>query len=472
MAAMPLLRSLAGRLTVTYAAALLICLGLFAVVSSFFLLRLSAAVLDARLRATAAAATAIAVDSGDGLQLDPGDAQQFTRVVTTRLDGALVRSNGQVVVTTSAGVPPEIVLAAARITHGMNVETIATREDQLRVAASAVVQRGRRVGAVIVWESTNSLDEFKRLIITVFGIGIPLFVGLAVLSAGYVTRRGLAPLRDIAQLASEIEARDLSRRLRPHSEHDELGSLSATFDRMLDRLQEAFVRQRQFTADGSHELRGPLTIIRAEADLALRQSRDTRDYRLALESIANEADRLEALIEELLTLARAEAGPPRTQATVDLTPLVADAARRLAAVAQVRGISVELTLAQDAFVRGDPEAIARVPLALMENAIKYAADGGRVQVILSRDAEGRVELRVRDDGPGFSDSGLRRATERFWRDDQARGRGGAGLGLSIVRAIAEQTDGTIELRNAPGGGAEVIVRFAATIADNLDLADL
>lgn len=466
---MRLLRSLAGRLTVTYAAALLIGLGLFAVVSSFFLLRLSAAVLDARLRATAAAATAIAVDSGDGMQLDPGDARQFVRVVTTRLDGALIRPAGQVVVTTSAGVPQEVLLAAAAVVHGLNVETIATREDQLRVATSPVVQHGRRVGAVVVWESTNSLDEFKRLIFTVFGLGIPLFVALAVLSAGYVTRRGLAPLRDIAQLASEIEARDLSRRLRPLSEQDELGSLSATFDRMLDRLQEAFVRQRQFTADGSHELRGPLTIIRAEADLALRQSRDTRDYRSALESIASEADRLEELIEELLALARAEAGPARSQATVDLAPLVAEAADRLGAVAQVRRIRVELTLAQGSFVRGDAEAIARVPLGLMENAIKYAADGGRVHVMLARDAEGRVELRVRDDGPGFSDAGLRRATERFWRDDAARGRGGSGLGLSIVRAIAEQSGGTIALCNAPGGGAEVIVRFPAAISDNSDL---
>ena len=458
---MRFLKTLQGRLTATYATALFAGLCLFAAVSAFFLVQLYQAVLDARLRATATALVAIAVDSGTGLALDKDDTDQVGRAVSPRLDGMLVRTNGSIVATTAAGVPEAIQQIGAHPPADLAPTTIDAGPDRLRVVAWPVNHGGLRIGSVVVWASTDPLEDFQRLLIVVFGVGIPVVVVLAVSGAGFVTRRGLEPVRDIAQLATEIEAHDLSRRLRPQSEDDELGSLSATFDRMLDRLQAAFERQRRFTADASHELRAPLSVIRAEADLALARSRDPQEYRQALESIASEADRIEDLIGDMLALARAESGPPQIESTIDLAPLVADAAARMSAVAQARGVRVEPSIDAAIRVKADPLAIARVPLALVHNGVKYAKPGGCVRVSLTHGQNGEVRLAVRDDGPGFTPEGLRRATERFWKDDQGRGRDGSGLGLAIVRAIVEQSGGTLELNNAIDAGAEVVVTFPA-----------
>lgn len=456
---MRLPRALHARLTIVYAAALFATLCLFAAVCAIFLVQLSRGVLDARLRATALAVNAIGVDAGPMLHLDPGDAEQFSQVVTPRLDAAIFRSNGSIVVTTASGVPSPIREATVHsLAINSTIQTIDAGSGRLRLVISPLIENGVRTGTVAVWASMAPLEDFEGLVILVFVVAIPAVVALAAFGAGFVTKRGLAPLRDIANLATRIEASDLSRRLRSAREHDELGSLSAAFNRMLDRLQDAFERQRRFTADASHELRAPLSVIRAEADLALAREREPTEYRRALESIVSEADQLESLIGDLLALARAEGGPPQVETAVDLAPLVDDAAMRLSAVAAKRGVHLERAVHQGAIVRGDPSALARVPLALLHNGVKYARPGGRVRVTLSNGGD-QVLLTVEDDGPGFTADGLRRATERFWRDDQGRGRDGTGLGLAIVRAIVEQSGGTMELRNAPGSGAEVTVRF-------------
>lgn len=453
-------RSLHGRLTLAYAAALFMALAVFAAVTSFFLIQLYQAALDARLHATATALSAIGLEVGPALRFDAGDVTQIQHDVTPRLDGAVFRLDGTVVTTTASGVPRAVRDAVVKDVTPTTAETLDTGSGRVRIVVSQLDLHGRRIGTVAVWASTEPLDDFRRILLFVFVVAIPAVVAAAIFSAGYVTRRGLEPLRDIAALATRIEATDLSRRLKPASEQDELGSLAATFDRMLDRLQAAFERQRRFTADASHELRAPLSVIRAEADLALRRSRDPAEYVRALESIAGEADRLEELIDDLLVLARSEGGPPQVEAVVDLAPMVAEAAARLSAVGQSRGVRVEPSVAPDAVVRGDPIALARVPLALLHNGVKYARSGGCVRVSLSRD-DGKVRLVVEDDGPGFTADALRRATERFWRDDLGRGRDGSGLGLSIVRAIVEQSGGAMTLSNAPGSGAQVSVSFPA-----------
>ncbi|HET9342068.1 MAG TPA: HAMP domain-containing sensor histidine kinase [Candidatus Eremiobacteraceae bacterium] len=455
---MRFLRSLHGRLTLAYAAALFLALCVFAGVSSFFLIQQYQAALDARLRATATALGAIGLGAGPTLHLDAGDLVEVQHMVTPRLDGAIFRNDGSVVTTTSSGVPPYVRDAVVLLTTTNSVQTLDA--GHVRVVLTKLISGGRQIGSVAVWASTEPLEDFRRILVAVFIVAIPIVVAAAIFSAGYVTRRGLQPLRDIAALATRIEATDLSRRLNPPSERDELGSLSATFDRMLDRLQGAFERQRRFTADASHELRAPLSVIRAEADLALRRSREPGEYVSALETIASESDRLEELIDDLLVVARAEGGPPLVETAVDLAPFVSQAATRLGAVGEARGVKVESSVSPEAFVKGDPIALARVPLALLHNGVKYARAGGSVRVSLTHD-DGKVRLVVEDDGPGFTADGLRRATDRFWRDDLGRGRDGSGLGLSIVRAIVEQSGGAIVLANAPGSGAQVSVSFPA-----------
>ncbi|HYK54522.1 MAG TPA: HAMP domain-containing sensor histidine kinase [Candidatus Eremiobacteraceae bacterium] len=453
-------RSLHGRLTLAYAAALFVALCVFAGVSAFFLIQQYQAALDARLRETATALGAIGLEVGPSLKFDSGDIAQIDHDVTPRVDAAIFRVDGSVVTTTSSGVPSGVRDAVVRTVSPTTVETLETGQGRVRLAVTKLVVDRRLIGSVAVWASTEPLDDFKRILFVVFIVAIPAVVAGAIFSAGYVTRRGLEPLRDIAALATRIEATDLSRRLKSASEQGELGSLSAAFNRMLERLQAAFERQRRFTADASHELRAPLSVIRAESDLALRRSREPAEYVRALEAIASESDRLEELIDDLLVVARAEGGPPQVEAAVDLAPLVSQAATRISLVGEARGVKVEPSVVPEAFVKGDPIALARVPLALLHNGVKYARVGGSVRVTLTRD-NGAVRLVVEDDGPGFTPDGLRRATDRFWRDDLGRGRDGSGLGLSIVRAIVEQTGGAIVLSNAPGSGAQVSISFPA-----------
>ncbi|HXW77667.1 MAG TPA: HAMP domain-containing sensor histidine kinase, partial [Candidatus Eremiobacteraceae bacterium] len=193
---------------------------------------------------------------------------------------------------------------------------------------------------------------------------------------------------------------------------------------------------------------------------ALRRERSPDEYRDALETIAGEAGHIEELVSELLALARAEADRAPSVGPVNLTPLVVDAAHRLEPLARARDVTIATDVCSNAYLMGDPVDLAHLPVALLHNAVKYARDGGRV--VLTLDApNGAIRLRVRDDGSGFSAEGLQRATERFWRQDGVRGRSGSGLGLAIVRAMVERFGGTIALRNADAGGAEVVVEFPA-----------
>jgi two-component system OmpR family sensor kinase len=222
---------------------------------------------------------------------------------------------------------------------------------------------------------------------------------------------------------------------------------------MLDRLQGAFARERRFTSDASHELRAPLSVIRAEADVALRKERETSEYRRALSVIVEEADALEHLTRELLAAARADA-PTGTGATAVLAEVVHSVGARMHKVAQERQITICVTehTQGEAFVSADRATLERAIVPIVHNAIMHA----RAVVELRVERDGDFEaLRVSDDGAGFSESGLERAFERFWRDDDARRRAGTGLGMPIARALILASGGTIEIANRPGGGASV-----------------
>jgi signal transduction histidine kinase len=443
------------RLTLTYTVALVVGLVVFAVVFDVFLDRAFAVLVDQRLRATAEAAAALT----DSPSLDQSDRAQFARIIGAKLDGALIRSDGTVLASSAFTVPPEVRALAAsesRPTRLLTLSPTAAGEARMRVAVSPLKMGPSVKGVAVAWRAEDPVEDLNLPAAIAFSIAIPVIVVLAGLAGWAITRRGLAPLASIATLASDIEASDLNRRLNAPLGNDELGQLCATFDRMLDRLQGAFERQRRFTADASHELRAPLAVIRAEADLALRKPRDGAEYRHALESIAGETSRLEALIGDLLVVARADEGGASKSNFVDFSASASEAAARLQPVADAKGVHLRSWVEPGLTVVADPEAIARVPIVLLDNAVKFAPSGGRVNLIAERNGMSAI-LRVRDDGPGFSRAGLERATARFWREDSARGRGGSGLGLAIARAIVEQAGGTITLANAPTGGADVTV---------------
>jgi signal transduction histidine kinase len=343
--------------------------------------------------------------------------------------------------------------------------TLTVATEGLRVYVSPIVAAGARVGETLAWGDAGNITALDRSVAFGFALAIPLIVALAILGGGEIARRGLAPLDRIARLASEIEAQHLSRRLDLPARGDELGRLGATFDRMLDRLQGAFDRERRFTSDASHELRAPLSVIRAEADLALRRERTPGEYRRALETIAAESDALEALTRDLLAAARNASNGQDVRGPVDLNLVASTVAQRLSVVAATRRVRVEEVAGGAAIVKGNHALIERAVVSVLDNALKYSSDGGTVEIRVSRGSP-QAELSIRDDGPGFSDEALDRGFDRFWRDDDARARDGSGLGLSLAKTIVEHYGGTIVLGNAQPRGAIVRMTFPSAAADS------
>ena len=283
-----------------------------------------------------------------------------------------------------------------------------------------------------------------------------LAIVLAAFSGYVIAGRALLPLARMAERARVISADRLSERLPVQNPDDELGQLAVVFNGMFARLEESFRRLKQFTADASHELRTPLTAIRSVGEVGLREARSPEAYREIIGSMLEEADHLARLVDTLLTFARWESGRTRpTAATIDLAQLVTDVAGQLSVLAEERGISVETQAGEPMIVQADP-LLARQALAnVIDNAIKFTPGGTRVRLTTARtDAEYR--LVVDDEGPGIPAEERSRVLERFYRIE-GRERGGAGLGLAIVRWAMTASQGRIEIGESPSGGARVVL---------------
>ncbi|MGK7313626.1 MAG: sensor histidine kinase [Candidatus Longimicrobiales bacterium M2_2A_002] len=294
-----------------------------------------------------------------------------------------------------------------------------------------------------------------------------VLLGLATFGGGWwLARRMVKPVNEIIDQAESVEAQTLDRRIDAHADLREYQRLVGVLNTMLGRLDRAFEAQRRFTADASHELRGPLTALRGEVELALRRDREEEEYRRVLASNLQEIERLSQLAEDLLTLARSDAGvmQPRLLRT-DVLERAENVFRRL----QRKAADKDVTLALEP--RGDTEALVDPGLTdqliwnLVDNAVKFTPTGGEVTV----EVDGRddaVEVRVADTGPGLPPSELGRIFDRFYRADESRTHhdemSGTGLGLSIVRAIVEVHGGTVVALNRPDGGAEFIARLPRT----------
>jgi heavy metal sensor kinase len=252
--------------------------------------------------------------------------------------------------------------------------------------------------------------------------------------------------------ARRISAEDLSQRLHGANVDDELGRLASVLNEMLDRLERSFTMVRQFSADAAHELRTPLTILKGEIEVALRGTPSPEEYRRILSSCLEEVDRLTALVEDLLLLARADAGGVPLGDTVNLTGVIADATAALHPLAERARVTLRVNPAAPATVRGNDAMLFRALFNLTENAIKYCSDGGEVTTELTQH-NGHVLITVRDTGPGIAAADLARVFDRFYRGDPARTRGGAGLGLALTKSIVELHGGRISVESEPGTGS-------------------
>jgi heavy metal sensor kinase len=258
--------------------------------------------------------------------------------------------------------------------------------------------------------------------------------------------------------------RDLHRRIELDLPPDELGELADTFNGMLARLETAFDSLRRFTADAAHELRAPLALMRTEAEVALSRPRTEEQYRTSLQTVLAEAERLGRLAEQLLMLARADAGALVAQMTkVDLPNLVDETCGRWRYLAARDEVTLVDRLPDEGYVWGDLDLLRRLLDNLLDNALRHSSRGGKITVSCTL-VDPSWEIVVADAGPGVSPEMRPLLFERFARADAARRRdtGGAGLGLALCAVIARIHTGSIALEDGPGPGARFVVRLPAT----------
>jgi len=293
------------------------------------------------------------------------------------------------------------------------------------------------------------------------GIGVVvLAVGLA--GGWFISARILRPLASISATASSISAANLSERIDPEAIDRELEELAGVLNAMFDRLEGAFERQARFTADASHELRTPLTVLRTHAELALTRPRPAEEYRQTIETCLRASTRMTAIIEGLLTLARADADKlDLRQEPVDLRLVVEESVALLRPLADSKDVSLT-THCEPAEVAGDSLRLAQVVTNLLSNAVRYNKPGGAVQVGLTV-SSGAAELSVTDTGCGIPDEDQPHIFERFYRVDKARSRasGGNGLGLAICKSIVEAHGGTIGFTTELNKGSTFWARLPA-----------
>ncbi len=441
------------RLALSFALALVLVYIALAACSVFVVQRSLKGSIDARLRTVAQALVAIAGD--DRAEIDREDRAQFAGIAASAGGALVLASDGSIILGTTQDVPTWVppALRDARIGQTLTVHSAGHE-------LHALVERRRKhemTNRIVVWQSMQIVHDVERPVIA--GLAA---LGLVVSLGGYaigalIARRGLLPLTKIAAIVADIAEHDLDARVGPQPHADELGRLATTFDRMLDRLQAAFERQRRFTADASHDLRAPLATLRAEVDLALRRDRSAGDYRTALSAVAEDADELDRLIDTLLTAARSDDGA-LVMRPLDPVDVARDSIEAIATFARAKNVSFETSFANGCEVEGDAELLQRAVLATLHNAVKYTPDGSVIHVAVGREGD-RVTLYVRDEGPGFSEQALEHALDRFWRDDAARGRSGSGLGLAIASEIVRRSGGMIRIENWAPRGAQVSMAF-------------
>lgn len=313
----------------------------------------------------------------------------------------------------------------------------------------------------------------ERILQRRLGVALLTIIPAALLLAaagGYVlARAALAPVAAMGRDAAAISAHNLHARLSLANRADELGALGAVFNNLLDRLERAFSQQRRFMADASHELRTPLAIVRGEADVALsREDRDIPALRESLQLVAREGRRLSRIVDDLFTLARADAGQhPLLPSDFYLDELVAGCAYAYRSIAAARGVRLHCTASEEIPFRGDEELLRRMVLNLLDNAAKHTPSGGVVELVLDR-AGDALRMRIRDSGSGVPAEARPHVFERFYRADPVRGRErdqGAGLGLPIARWIAEAHGGSLELASTSAAGSEFVARLPSLPGD-------
>ena len=297
---------------------------------------------------------------------------------------------------------------------------------------------------------TTATNTFSSLLGLAF-IALPIILCVALIGGYLITKRSFGLVKRIVQTADSIaESGDLSRRIGAGQSNDELHVLANAFDRMFDRIEESFQKEKQFTSDASHELRTPTAVIIAQSEYAL-EHEEAREH--ALQVIFSQAKKMSAMLSQLLMLARADRGTQKlNREQLDLSELTDIIVQQQAELAEARHITFESDLEPEVRVCADETLIMRVLINLTDNAVRYGKDGGKIKVALHRMGN-RAVVSVQDDGIGISEENQKKVWERFYQADPSHGGEGSGLGLSMVKWIVEAHGGSVWLESELGKGS-------------------
>jgi len=444
------------RLTLAFAVAMAVVLSALGV---FLYVRLGAELLrsiDMGLRPRAEVITAGLGENGAGGFTDqPNDLIDADEAFAQVLDP----SSPNAIVDTSQGVAgsPLVPVADLRtITQPTFLDRrVPGLDDQARLLV--VPAGGGRfvvVGAIL----SDRQEALDRLLV-LFAIGGPIALLLTSAAGWVLAGAALRPVERMRREAAAISVSEPERRLPVPDTGDELARLATTLNEMLERLQESFGRERRFVDDASHELRTPLGVLKAELDLAVSRERSPQEMEDTIRRASEETDRLARLAQDLLVLSRARGGKiPVHREEVDLREVLEDACRDHRERGRAAGVDLRVRAPNDP-VRVDPARLRQAVENLVDNSLRHAPAGGTIEVDAEIDDTG-VSVSVRDSGPGFPPAFLARAFEPFARGEPDAGDpSGAGLGLAIVRAVAEAHGGSSAAENPLGGGALVTLRL-------------
>lgn len=450
--------SIGARLTIWYSLILALCLGLFGAAAYFAMDHSIRATVDSELHHRLQAVRDIIKD--DTPQGIPAVQDEFSELLEGQGAGSRLRvsyQNGAVIYASpdiQDGIEPRPGRNAA---DPFNARIKGEWFRFLRESVNVGAQKYDIEVAASTRQFGRSLDRFRDLLYAL----APLFLILAAFVGHWLSRRALAPVDHITQAARSIGAQDLSRRLIVPRASDELQRLAATLNEMLARLETAFQRVTQFTADASHELRTPISIMRTNAELALRKPRSEAEYREALSQILDESEKVSRMIEQLLFLARADSEGLLAMTRNDLAVAFDNACRQARVLAESKHLNFRESLPPNPmWVQGDAASLERLFVILLDNAVKYTASGGNIDVRLASD-DGFAVAEIRDTGSGIAAEDIAHVFDRFYRADRARSResGGTGLGLAIGRWIAEAHHGEIRVDSNLGKGSTFHVKI-------------
>ncbi len=480
------MESIRGRLTIWYATALILSIAVFAVVLYFARRSATYQDLDRRIQSEADLTAGILAESyhARGVLVEKDTAgrpvlvQDVAAVLEVVPDYLLVTSRDGRLLFASPDAraltftefeqlnaitqppPPTPTGSAPHLTGRFRIEP---NGPTLHYIVRAVPDAGEQFGAIFAGANTQAAELRLEQLLTTILIAFVVGVVPAIFVGRWIAGRALEPVDQMITEVREItDGRTLHRRLAVPMERDELGRLAETLNQMMARLERSFAALRRFTADASHELKTPLTVVRAGVERAITRPDAPPETLAALEETLQEVNRMTELLDSLLTLARADEGRAELhREPVDLRQIIEEAGETGELLAEHAGVGIDIRLpSEPVVVSVDRSRVRQLALNLIENAVKYTPRGGQVSVELGS-SNGRAVFTVADTGIGIAPGDLPHVFDRFWRADSARTRtserAGTGLGLAICKWIAEAHGGTIEVQSRPGRGTTFTV---------------